>query len=43
MDPTFDAQNMLATMQVTMTLFKNLTNYILVEFDEFALFLSLYN
>lgn len=33
MDMTFGARNMLATMQATMTLFKGLTNYILVEFD----------
>jgi hypothetical protein len=43
MDPTFGAQNMLATMQATMTLHKSLTMYILVEFDELALFLSPYN
>jgi hypothetical protein len=33
---TFGAQNMLATMQATMTLFKSLIDCILVEFDELA-------
>jgi len=41
MDPTFGAQNMLATMQATMTLFKSLINYIFMQFDELALFKSL--
>jgi hypothetical protein len=40
---TFGAQDVLATMQATMTLFKSLTNCILVEFDELAFLSSPYN
>ncbi len=38
MDPTIGVQNVLATMHATPTLFKNLTNFIAIEFEELASF-----